>query len=288
LAGALGEHAGGFQAALLQAGEVAPPAARLDRHHRPPCAVPVPSYPGCQSQLRQSTYSAKLFKCSHSVQLSALPMRLEPQRHQTDHRCLLHHAWPLHRHRPAHTHPQNATSAPIQHLLPSLTCASRPPPMLTWRGVHGRSAVPPRPTTTCSSFCTPDGSRKRRARRTDGVNAVADRARGMAQATCFALASATPSQGRRGNTAHAATGLRPPLRRVYGHHEARRQCSAGPVVQRTALFVALPEVRPTRKHVFCGSVARPPQPVALRVAVMGLFAACASPGLRRSVSLSGW
>jgi hypothetical protein len=227
-------------------------------------------------------------KCSHSVQLSALPMRLEPQRHQTDHRCLLHHAWPLHRHRPAHTHPQNATSAPIQHLLPSLTCASRPPPMLTWRGVHGRSAVPPRPTTTCSSFCTPDGSRKRRARRTDGVNAVADRARGMAQATCFALASATPSQGRRGNTAHAATGLRPPLRRVYGHHEARRQCSAGPVVQRTALFVALPEVRPTRKHVFCGSVARPPQPVALRVAVMGLFAACASPGLRRSVSLSGW
>jgi hypothetical protein len=34
-------------------------------------------------------------------------------------------------------------------------------------------------------------------------------------------------------------------------------------------------VRPTREHVFYGFVARPPQPVAVRVAVMGLFGACA-------------
>src|SRR5215211_2242659 len=63
LAGALGEHVGGFQAALLQAGEVAPPGAHLDRHRRPPCAVPVPSYPACRSQIALSTYSAKLFSC---------------------------------------------------------------------------------------------------------------------------------------------------------------------------------------------------------------------------------
>src|SRR5215216_3920709 len=64
LAGALGEHVGGFQAALLQAGEVAPPGAHLDRHRRPPCAVPVPSYPACRSQIALSTYSAKLFNGS--------------------------------------------------------------------------------------------------------------------------------------------------------------------------------------------------------------------------------
>src|SRR6266508_4059017 len=64
LAGALDEHVGGFQAALLQAGEVAPPGAHLDRHRRPPCAVPVPSYPACRSQIAPSTYSAKLFNGS--------------------------------------------------------------------------------------------------------------------------------------------------------------------------------------------------------------------------------
>src|SRR5512133_1965877 len=77
LAGALGEHVGRFQAALLQAGEVAPPGAHLDRHRRPPCAVPVPSYPACRSQIALSTYSAKLFN-----QLSAL-LTLDPPRPQS-------------------------------------------------------------------------------------------------------------------------------------------------------------------------------------------------------------
>src|SRR4029453_12949781 len=64
LGGALGEHVGGFQAALLEAGEVAPPGTHLDRHRRPPCAVPMPSYPACRSQIALSTYSAKLFNGS--------------------------------------------------------------------------------------------------------------------------------------------------------------------------------------------------------------------------------
>src|SRR4029453_13764444 len=64
LGGALGEHVGGFQAALLEAGEVPPPGTPLDRHRRPPCAVPMPSYPACRSQIALSTYSAKLFNGS--------------------------------------------------------------------------------------------------------------------------------------------------------------------------------------------------------------------------------
>jgi hypothetical protein len=61
LAGAVGEHSGGFQPALLQAGEVASPGPCLDRHGAASECAASTCASSMPSQFDQSTYSANLF-----------------------------------------------------------------------------------------------------------------------------------------------------------------------------------------------------------------------------------